>query len=160
MMNLRCSETMPMTMTTTMTATMTRTTRKLAPTLVSGLLLVVGACSSHNSTPGGSGDGGANVTCANAPTLGDTFSSCTGCTQLAGSTCTDSRPIQACCAWVEAPKTEAARGLNLHYFSSSDPTLSLGCLTSPATLGTPQTATVTGFVKLFSHGQDSAGVKI
>jgi hypothetical protein len=128
------------------------------------LVLALGAanaaCSSHNSIAGGQdgGPGGSNVTCASAPALADTFSACTSCTPA--SSCADTRPINACCAWVEAPEQAVARGLNLHYYSSSDPTVDLGCLAAPATPGTPQTITITGHVKLFSSGQDSAGVKV
>jgi hypothetical protein len=120
---------------------------------------VIAACSSHNSIAGGQDGGPAgSVTCSSAPALADTFSACTSCT--ASSACVDTRPINACCTWVEAPNTQVARGLNLHYYSSSDATLDLGCLTSPPAQGTPQTVTLTGHVKLFSSGQDSAGVKV
>jgi hypothetical protein len=119
------------------------------------------ACSSSNSTPGG-GDGGAGGGCANAPALADSdyCKSCTPSSSSSPASCTAARPINACCTWVSTPTVEITRGLNLHFFSGTDPTLNLGCLSAPAKLDTPKTATIKGYVKLFSSGNDSAGVKI
>jgi hypothetical protein len=118
-------------------------------------------CSSSNSIQGG-GDAGAGSTCANPPAVtGDAFcKSCTPASQASPAQCTAARTVDACCTWVQAPKVELARGTGLHYFSDTDPTVNLGCLTAPATLGTPKAVTLSGHVKLFSHGGDSAGVKI
>jgi hypothetical protein len=55
---------------------------------------------------------------------------------------------------------EVKRGIGLNYFSSADPTVNLGCLSNPAPQGTAQTIKLKGFVKLFSSGNDSEGVKI
>jgi len=52
------------------------------------------------------------------------------------------------------------RGLGLHYYSSNNPTVDLGCLASPAPQGQSQTVTLTGYVKIFAHGNDSSNVKV
>jgi hypothetical protein len=52
------------------------------------------------------------------------------------------------------------RGTGLHYYSSTSPTVDLGCLTTPGATGTPSPVTLSGYVKLFADGQDSQGVKI
>ncbi len=119
------------------------------------------ACSAKNSV-NGSSDGGSSATCANAPMLADNTycQSCVPSMARAPAACTNSRPVDACCAWVQSPTKEVARGTNLHVSSSTDPTVNLGCLATPKALGTSKMATIKGFVKLFSSGGDSAGVKI
>ncbi len=137
--------------------------------LVPALTLL--ACSSHNNTVGpdaGGGDGG-SATCASEtanPTLTKNgYAACTPC-QFPNVTpplqCTDSKPINACCDYVQEPKTELARATGLHYFSApaGQTDVDLGCLDNPGTLGTPQDVSIEGYVKLFSTGDDSSGVKI
>jgi hypothetical protein len=79
-------------------------------------------------------------------------------------TCLESKPVAACCAWVQDPKTELARApASLHNFGqpSGQPAVDLSCVTTPATPGTPQTVTLTGYLKVFVGGDsDSAGVKV
>ena len=63
---------------------------------------------------------------------------------------------------MQEPQQEATRSSGLHYFSSPDGSTqpNLGCLTTPVALDTSKTVTLKGYVKLFSSGNDSAGVKI
>jgi hypothetical protein len=129
---------------------------------VSSIVGVSAGCSSSNSVKSTNDGGTTTAGCDNPPTLGDN-GFCSSCSFAAGATptaCTTPRPINACCAWVGAPTGEVARGTGLHYFSSDTATVDLGCLTTPPAQGTSQTVTLTGFVKLFSSGGDSAGVKI
>ena len=131
-------------------------------------LSLLAACSAKNTltTDAGSNPQG-TVTCASEtakPSLTkNQYAACSPCTvptltpPLA---CTNGKPINACCDYVQAPKNETARGTNLHYFSSTDPALDLGCLDTPKAQGIPKTVTMTGYIKLFSSGNDSVGVKI
>src|SRR5205085_2263292 len=75
-------------------------------------------------------------------------------------TCKPGRNVNACCTFVQAPTQELARGTGLVRNSSDNPTLDLGCLDAPATLGASRNVTVKGFVRVFSSGGDSAGVKV
>jgi hypothetical protein len=122
--------------------------------------LVIG-CSSSSKPPAPGAEAGASATCASPPTLtsSDFCKSCTISTSANPAACKDTRPVNACCAWVEEPKQEAARGAGLHYFSGTGD-VNIGCLASPGALGPSKTITLKGFVKLFSSGNDSAGVKI
>jgi len=79
--------------------------------------------------------------------------------------CIDNRPVAACCTWAADPKDELARApSSLHYNGqpSGQPTVDLSCVDTPPPKGaTPQTVTVTGYVKVFlGQDGDSAGVKI
>jgi hypothetical protein len=121
------------------------------------------ACSSSKSTVT-AGDGGTGATCAAPVTVASAefCSTCTFASTASPATCNNNRPMNACCAWVQEPKQEAQRGVGLHYFGSPDGTTTpnLDCLANPVAQGTPKTVTLKGFVKLFSSGNDSAGVKI
>ena len=117
------------------------------------------ACS-NTGVPAGS-DAGPPLTCGTAPAVEDTsLQACLDCTPA--SPCTQAEPLSACCVWVAQPRDALADGIGLHRYSTPDPsaTPDLACLTQPATLGTPQTATLTGYVSLFSSGQDSQGVEV
>jgi hypothetical protein len=131
-----------------------------ASTVLVPLGLVAAACSSSSGS--GGGGGGGTGACATPPTLTDAdyCKSCTPASSATPAACTAARPVNACCTWVATPTAEIARGLNLHFFSGTDPALNLSCLTTPVKLDTPKTATVKGWVKLFSSGNDSAGVKV
>jgi hypothetical protein len=124
---------------------------------------VVLACSSGGSSSGSSGttsSGGA--ACDSAPKV-EKDAYCETCTMSASATpnqCKPPRTVNACCAWVAAPTQTLSRGTGLNRFSSSDPGIQLGCLDDPGTVGTPKTVTLKGFVRLFSSGNDSTGVKI
>ncbi len=137
-----------------------------------GLALVVSAaCSSSNTAPladagssnsasGGSGSGA--LSCDAVPTLGKA-DFCKSCTVAAGAipnTCRPPRTVNACCSYVQPPAQELVRGTGLNLHSSNDPTINLGCLDAPGELGTPKTVTLNGFLRVFSSGGDSAGVKI
>src|SRR4051812_26319674 len=137
--------------------------KQLIGVLVASSLAI--ACSSKNSTPpsdGSSGSSGTVAGCEGAPQLekADYCSECTVSKDATPATCKAPRVIDACCTFVAAPTSELARGTGLHRYSSDDANVNLGCLDNPGTLGTPQTVTLTGFVRLFSSGNDSAGVKI
>jgi hypothetical protein len=132
-----------------------------------GLLAVACSSKSNPTTDGGSGGCSQDLSvgwdqyalCA-AGTGGNLGSACPALTPPAA--CINTRPVAACCAWVQDATVELARATGLHYFSapSGQTTVDLGCLTNPGTKGTPQNVTLTGFVKLFSSGDDSAGVKV
>lgn len=130
---------------------------------LSGSMLAIG-CSSSNSAP--LADAGVatatSTTCDGAPDLtkDDYCAACSFAANATPTACKVPRTINACCAYVQPPSQELVRSTGLYRYSSSDPTLQLGCLDTPAALGTPKTITLTGFVRLFSSGNDSAGVKI
>ena len=133
---------------------------------VAGVASVAGvACSSSNSAPlagdGGTGEGG-SASCDNAPALGkaDYCKSCTISASATPNTCHAPRTVNACCTYVQAPTQELVRGTGLNRSSSSDPTINLGCLDNPGEIGTPKTVTLKGFLRVFSSGGDSKGVKI
>lgn len=126
-------------------------------------LIVMAACSSGNSTPlADAGGGGGGGTCEGAPPLGKAgfCQSCTMSPEASPASCKAPRTVNACCTFVRPPTQELARGINLNRNSSSDPTLQLGCLDTPGMLGTPKTVTLKGYVRVFSSGNDSAGVKM
>ncbi|MGH7285283.1 MAG: hypothetical protein ACRELY_27485, partial [Polyangiaceae bacterium] len=115
-----------------------------------GASFILAACSSHNSVVAGN-DGGS--TAVGSEPADDDFCK-------AAATCSASKPVNACGTCVQAPTADLARGTGLHYFSSNDPTVDLGCLTNPPAQGTSQMVTLAGYVKLFSSGNDSQGVKV
>lgn len=124
-------------------------------------VIACAACSSTNHTPVPDG-GGTMTTCGSGATVEDQGEQdCKGCTSTGA--CTTGAPLEACCNWNAAPNAALARSTNLHRYSAmpgDSPAPDLSCLTSPGTLGTPQMVTLTGYVWLFSSGQDSAGVKV
>jgi len=126
--------------------------------------IVASAACSSTGVPSSS-DGGATTSCANAPTVED-VSPPTGPQQCAGcsttSSCTSAEPLQACCTWVAQPHDALSDGINLHRYSTTNANAKpdTSCLATPGTLGTPQMVTLTGFVWLFSSGQDSTGVQV
>ncbi len=125
---------------------------------------VSAGCSSASKPAAAGGDGGVGATCAAPATLANTTfcGTCAFSSSASPATCKDNRPMNACCAWVQEPKVEAQRGVGLHNFGAPSGATApdLDCLASPAPLGTPKTVKLKGFVKLFSSGNDSSGVKI
>ena len=124
------------------------------------------ACASKNNT---TSDAGTGVTCAsekaNPSLTKNGFAECTSCTVpnlTPPLTCSDSKPIAACCTQVQNPTVEIYRATGLNYNSApnGDTNPDLTCLDTPKAQGTPQAVSVKGFVKLFSTGDDSQGVKI
>jgi hypothetical protein len=88
---------------------------------------------------------------------------CSSCTPIAELQCTAPKPLSACCVYTANPKMELQRATGLKYNSAPDNNpagVDLSCLDAPGDLGASQTVTVEGYVKLFSTGNDSAGVKI
>ncbi len=143
--------------------------RLLAFLLSAGALAV--ACS---NSPAKS-DAGTNATCASdvsvgwtnyalcaAGTGGNLGSACPAVTPP--QTCVDSRPVAACCAWVTDPKTELARApSSFHNFGAppGQTAVDLSCVDTPTVAGTPQTVTLSGFLKVFVGGDaDSVDVKV
>jgi hypothetical protein len=120
--------------------------------------LAVGCGSSNGTAPGG---GGGNA-CAAPPAVdgANLLAECSSCTSTGS--CQPSAPLDACCTWVPESPDPLADGIGLHRYSTSDPNAKpdLSCLAQPATLGTPQMVTLTGYVWLFSSGLDSTGVKV
>ncbi|CAN5231297.1 hypothetical protein BH09MYX1_BH09MYX1_37070 [soil metagenome] len=123
------------------------------------------ACSSKPATTT-TPDGGVNCASEQTPSLTKiAFGECTSCvapTLNPPLKCTDSKPIAACCVQVQSPTVELYRATGLNYNSApaGQTTPDLSCLDAPKVQGTPQTVSVKGFVKLFSTGDDSSGVKI
>jgi hypothetical protein len=102
-----------------------------------------------------------DASCSPLQTVDETnLQQCTSCSTITA--CTSTEPLNACCTWVAAPKDALADGIGLHRYSTNVPTAvpDLSCLSKPTTLGTPQTVTLTGYVLLFSSGQDSADVQV
>ncbi len=118
------------------------------------------ACSSSKATV--YTEAGAGGSCATPPVLNDAdfCKSCSFAANAALDTCKDPRVVNACCVYTASPTSEIERGTGLHYFSSTDATVDLGCLAAPPTAGPTKTVTLKGNVRLFSGGGDSANVKI
>jgi hypothetical protein len=137
--------------------------KALFSSLCGALLVVSSACSSSNSAPVADAGAGGTASCEGAPTLGkaDFCKTCTLAANASPNKCSAPRTIEACCTFVQPPTQELSRGVGLNRNSSNDPTLQLGCLDNPGTVD-PATKTVTlkGFLRVFSSGGDSAGVKI
>lgn len=136
------------------------------------VLVTFAACS---STPKPPSDGGTNTGCSADLAVGWTnYALCapgvggalgTSCPPVTpATTCIDTKPIAACCAWVQDPKDELARApSSLHYYGAplGQTAVDLSCVDTPATAGTPQTVTLTGYLKVFvGADNDSAGVKV
>lgn len=127
--------------------------------LACGLVLSV-ACDDSNSIPAGTGPSSGTAGTCTEPTKADYCKSCTFPASASPNACTKARNVNACCAWVQEPTQELTRGTGLNRYSSDDPTIQLGCLDAPAPLGTSKLVTLKGYVRLFSSGNDSAGVKV
>ena len=125
--------------------------------LLGALVSLAGACSS-NTIASPTGDGGAQA-CLEAA-KDDHCAACTAPANASPTSCRAPRNVSACCTFVASPTRELARGTGLNRYSSTDPTLKLGCLDTPGALEAPQTVTLKGYVRLFSSGNDSAGVRI
>jgi hypothetical protein len=114
-------------------------------------------CSSKNSVQADD----AGTTTGSGPLAKDDYcEKCSFSSQASQTEPKTPRTVNACCVYVAPPTGDLKRGIGLHYFSGSDPTVSLGCLDAPPSQGTPQTIKLRGYVKLFSSGNDSEGVKI
>lgn len=115
------------------------------------------ACGTSSTTPPPK-DGGTS----DASTIAAKSDWCSKSCTSTGMACAGSKPVTACCVCTPTPNAELVRATGLAYFSApnNDPMLDLGCLDTPKMQGTPQMITMTGFVKLFSTGDDSANVKI
>jgi len=130
--------------------------------LVVAGLATVAACGSGPVGAGPSGGDGGSSGCGNGAAVAATgLQQCTTCSAPAVS-CTPSESLDACCTWLAAPKDALADGTGLHRYSTPDPNAQpdLSCLAGGTSLGTPQMVTLTGYVWLFSSGQDSANVKV
>jgi hypothetical protein len=120
-------------------------------------LITIAACSSgSNSLKADSGT--AAIGCNPPATVEDQgLQTCSGCTS--STTCTSQAPLEACCTWATQPNAALARSSNLHRYAGSGP-VDLSCLASPAMPGTSKMVTLTGYVRVFSSGTDSAGVLV
>jgi hypothetical protein len=123
---------------------------------LAGVALAVG-CNSSVVGPAASADGGS---CGSGSTVAGTgLKQCQSCASAAK--CTAAEPNDACCTWVATPKDALEDGTGLHRYSApagSQP--DVACLKGGTTLGLPTNVTLTGYVWLFSSGQDSQGVKV
>lgn len=129
------------------------------------------ACSNNSQPPpdGGAGNcaqdisvGWSNYALCAAGTGGSLGASCPPVTPAP--MCIETKPVAACCAWVQDPKNELARApSSLHNYGapSGNTTVDLSCVDSPPTPGASQTVTLTGYLKVFVGADvDSAGVKV
>lgn len=82
------------------------------------------------------------------------------CTCETAPTCEPPRTAIACCTAAVPPAQALARSLETNEFSSTDPTLDLACLASPRGPRTSQLVTLSGYVRLWRGGVDSAGTSI
>ncbi len=124
--------------------------------------LAMPACDDGETPSSGPGTGNASLACQQAPKV-EKASYCSSCEMsptAQPATCKEPRTVNACCAYVAPPSKALERGVGLNRFSTTDPTIQLSCLDDPGTVGAPTTITLKGFVRLFSSGGDSAGVKI
>lgn len=146
----------------TMKPLSTRAPRHLLSSFAVALLCTAVGCSSSNSAPAADGGTTTASTCAGAPTLtkADFCKACTISPTAIPNTCRAPRTVDACCAFVQPPQQELVRGTGLNRYSSDVATVDLACLDNPGTLGTPKTVTLKSFLRIFSSGGDSAGVKI
>ncbi len=127
--------------------------------IVLGSALVAGAgCSTSN--PPIAGDGGAAGGCLADLQKKDFCSSCSAPSNANPTSCKPPRTVNACCTYVAPPTKELSRGTGLQRYSTTDPALNLACLDDPGALEPSKTVTLKGFVRLFSSGNDSAGVKL
>jgi hypothetical protein len=125
-------------------------------------VVTVAACGGGAVGAGPSGGDGGSSGCGSGATVaGTSLQQCATCSAPANS-CTASESLDACCTWVAQPKDALADGTGLHRYSTPDPNAppDLTCLAGGTSLGTPQTVTLTGYVWLFSSGQDSQQVKV
>src|SRR5262245_44970068 len=84
-------------------------------------------CSAKNSVQA-SNDGGTAGT-GGETTMDEYCEKCTPSPQAELKDCRAPRAVNACCVCVAAPPAaDVKRGIGLHYFSSGDPTVNLGCL--------------------------------
>jgi len=134
----------------------------LLASLLAATFAVAQGCSSNTiaGTPQDGGAEGGNAGCTDDVTKDEHCASCVAPANASPTSCRAPRTVNACCTFVSAPSVEVARGTGLNRYSSTDPTLKLGCLDDPGALEAPQTVTMKGFVRLFSSGNDSAGVKV
>jgi hypothetical protein len=122
------------------------------------------ACSSGGGGGGGGGSSGGSGGGSCSTVVEDTnLQQCAGCSP--SGSCTTAQPLDACCNWVAEPKDPLLEGTGLHRYSApaGTPATTPGnttCLGAATPLGTKQTVTLTGYVWLFSSGQDSAGVQV
>src|SRR5687768_10692564 len=99
-----------------------RAMKQLLP-VAAGLLTAIvlsAACDDSNSIPGSSGGSGGSAACSE-PAKNEFCRSCTFSENATPKTCETPRTVNACCAWVQAPSQELARGTGLQRYSSDDP---------------------------------------
>ncbi len=140
-----------------------RATSSFGSTLFAFAVLAVSlaACDGDDTTPA-TPAGGASAACQQAPKV-EKNAFCAACEMsptAQPATCKAPRTVNACCTWVAPPSNPLERGIGLNRYSTTDPTIQLSCLDDPGPVGTPATVTLKGFVRLFSSGGDSTGVKI
>src|SRR6185436_19723452 len=125
------------------------------------ILLTASLFLACTSTPVKPVDGGGGDSSVITPgTMAGKNDWCKSC--MPAAQCTLAKPLDGCCVCTQQPKFELERATGLVYYSApgNDKTIDFGCLDAPKPLGTPQMVTVDGYVKPFSHGDDSVGVKI
>lgn len=132
----------------------------LSLALVLGATLIASQGCSSSTAVVPQGDGGTATGCNTDVTKDEHCASCAPPSNASPTTCKAPRTVNACCTFVAPPTIDLARGTGLNRYSSTDPTLKLGCLDDPGAFEAPQTVTLKGFVRLFSSGNDSSGVRI
>jgi hypothetical protein len=121
------------------------------------------ACSSGGGGGGGNGSSSGGPSCGTLTVEDTNLQQCASCSPTGN--CTSAAPLEACCNWVSEAKDPLYEGTGLHRYSAppgSSPTTpgNTSCLASVTAPGTSQMVTLTGYVWLFSSGQDSAGVQV
>ncbi len=124
--------------------------------------LLVASCSSNSGDTPATNTPQTSAACQQAPKV-EKDAYCETCTispTAQPAACKAPRTVNACCTWVAPPSNPLARGTGLNRYSGTDATINLACLDAPAAIGVSKTVTLKGFVRLFSSGNDSTGVKI
>lgn len=131
--------------------------RRIACSILLTASLFLACTSSTPAKPDGGGSDSGTITPGTMAAKNEWCKSCMPAAQ-----CTLAKPLDGCCVCTQQPKFELERATGLVYYSApgNDKTIDLGCLDTPKPLGTPQMITVEGYIKLFSHGDDSVGVKL
>ncbi len=145
--------------------------RRLSGRILAGLLgslpvLVASSSgcggSSHPTVPVDAGKDSPGLSADAAKPVDQDFAGCSTCALPDGGTeCMTSGSVNACCVCVLEPTTTLARAVGLHDYSTTSPSaVDFSCLAAPPKAGPVHTTTLTGYVKIFSSGTDTAGVKV
>jgi hypothetical protein len=134
--------------------------------LLRAVVLVIGTAIFSCANARAIGDAGApvGVSCVAGDDAGaGAYCACPSFDDQNPNPCTTDRPVYACGVCVPAARTEIARATGLHDFSApagASTAPDLDCLANPPAVEASKNVKLTGFVKLWSTGNDSRGVKV